>query len=62
MDAGLIIRTFEFYMLFMAFVFILDFKIDGKMYFLKVDEKSGAELDAGFKRIVDRIKNLVSWT
>ena len=58
MDAGFIIRALEFYALFLAFVLIVDWRLDGKMYFIKVDEAYGPELDADFKRMINKIRRI----
>jgi len=58
MDAGFIIRALELYALFLAFVLILDWKLDGKMYFIKIDEAYGPELDADFKSMINKIKKI----
>lgn len=58
MDAGFIIRALEFYALFLAFVLIVDWKLDGKMYFIKIDEAYGPELDADFESMIYKIRML----
>jgi len=59
MNANFIIRLLELSNVLLAYIIILDQKSDGDLDLLNIDEKYGEELDANFKNIIEKFREMI---